>query len=73
MPKSKAEEQRQWVADNVYSATEAAQYLGVSREAIYKAVSYARLEAIKGKMFLKSDLDELRANSHKIKKTKAEE
>jgi biotin operon repressor len=49
--------EREWIAENVLASGEAGEYLGISRQAINKAVKRGSLIPIKDGLFLKSDLD----------------
>lgn len=46
-----------WVAENVFTFPEAAEYLHMTRQGISKAVKEGQLRAIRGKLILKPDLD----------------
>lgn len=60
---NKIQDLHSWVADNVFTFTEAALYLGITRQAISKAVKNDKLKAIKNKFILKADLDDYAKNS----------
>lgn len=49
---------RQWVTENVLTAPEAGEYLGITRSGVWKAVRSGTLPCIREKLFLKSDLDQ---------------
>ena len=70
MRKSERDKQIEWVAENVFTPAEAAEYTGMSRQAIWQAERYGRLDIIKGKFILKSDLDDLKANDKRLKANK---
>ena len=57
---SPKDKQRAWIAENVFTAPQAAEYLGITRSALHQAVSYGRVEIIKDRFFWKADLDELK-------------
>ena len=58
---------RKWVSENVMATIEAAEYLGVSRQAIHLAVKRGALVTVKEGLFLKSDLDEYDKTAEKMR------
>ncbi len=53
---------RLWVEENVLTASEAAEYLGMTRSGIWRAVDVGKLSCIREKLFLKDELDYYQAN-----------
>ncbi|GHV50359.1 hypothetical protein FACS1894216_02410 [Synergistales bacterium] len=49
---------RAWVEENVLTCPEAAEYLHMTRQGINYAVKTGALSLVKGKLLLKSELDE---------------
>lgn len=57
----KANKLREVVETEVFTSTEAAAYLGVSRQNLSRQTKAGRIPCIRGKLYLKADLDEYNA------------
>lgn len=60
MRKPERERQCEWVEANVFDIGHAMKYLGISRQGLYQAIDYGRIERTANGFFLKADLDELK-------------
>ena len=54
----KADKFREVVESEVFTSSEAAAYLGVSRQNLSQQTKTGRIPCIRGKLYLKADLDE---------------
>ena len=57
MTKKRTDEFRERVEAEVFTSTEAADYLGMSRQNLSRQTKAGRIPCIRGKLYLKSDLD----------------
>lgn len=61
--KKQTEEFRERVEAEVFVSTEAADYLGMSRQNLSRQTKARRIPCIRGKLYLKADLDEYNATA----------
>ena len=61
--KKQTEEFRERVEAEVFVSTEAADYLGMSRQNLSRQTKAGRIPCIRGKLYLRSDLDEYNATT----------
>mgnify|MGYP000494500139 CR=1 FL=1 len=61
--KKQTEEFRERVEAEVFVSTEAADYLGMSRQNLSRQTKAGRIPCIRGKLYLKADLDEYNATA----------
>ena len=61
--KKQTEEFRERVEAEVFVSTEAADYLGMSRQNLSQQTKAGRIPCIRGKLYLKADLDEYNATA----------
>ena len=61
MMKTQTDEFRGRVEAEVFTSTEAADYLGMSRQNLSRQTKAGRIPCIRGKLYLKGDLDEYNA------------
>jgi excisionase family DNA binding protein len=54
---------REWIAKNALTTSEAAEYLGVTRQAIFNAVKRGILAPVKAGIFYAADLDDYNAKT----------
>lgn len=63
MIKTQTDEFRGRVEAEVFTSTEAADYLGMSRQNLSRQTKAGRIPCIRGKLYLKDDLDEYNATA----------
>ena len=63
MMKAQTEEFRERVEAEVFVSTEAADYLGMSRQNLSQQTKAGRIPCIRGKLYLRADLDEYNATA----------
>ena len=63
MTKIRTDEFREIVEAEVFTSSEAAAYLGVSRQNLSQQTKAGRIPCIRGKRYLKGDLDEYNATA----------
>lgn len=61
MTKKRTDEFRERVEAEVFTSSEAADYLGMSRQNLSRQTKAGRIPCIRGKLYLKADLDEYNA------------
>lgn len=61
MTKKRTDEFRERVEAEVFTSTEAADYLGVSRQNLSQQTKAGRIPCVRGKLYLKADLDDYNA------------
>ena len=61
--KKQTEEFRERVETEVFVSTEAADYLGMSRQNLSQQTKAGRIPCIRGKLYLRADLDEYNATA----------
>ena len=61
MTKVRTDEFRERVEAEVFTSSEAAAYLGVSRQNLSQQTKAGRIPCIRGKLYLKADLEEYNA------------
>ena len=57
----RTDEFREKVEAEVFTSTEAADYLGMSRQNLSRRTKAGRIPCVRGKLYLKADLDEYNA------------
>ena len=63
MMKTQTDEFRGRVEAEVFTSTEAADYLGMSRQNLSRQTKAGRIPCIRGKLYIKADLDEYNATA----------
>lgn len=59
----RANKLREMVETEVFTSTEAADYLGMSRQNLSRQTKAGRIPCVRGKLYLKVDLDEYNATA----------
>ena len=59
----RADKFRERVEAEVFTSTEAADYLGMSRQNLSRQTKAGRIPCVRGKLYLKADLDEYNATA----------
>lgn len=59
----RANKLREMVETEVFTSTEAADYLGMSRQNLSRQTKAGRIPCVRGKLYLKADLDEYNATA----------
>jgi hypothetical protein len=65
MARLKLETLRQIVEEEVFTIPEAAEYLGMTRQNVHKQAILGKIPCVRGKLFLRADLDEYDAGVRK--------
>ena len=59
----RANQLREMVETEVFTSTEAADYLGMSRQNLSRQTKAGRIPCVRGRLYLKADLDEYNATA----------